>query len=287
MLMLLLVLPVSTEAQKQPIEADSCLYRIPRSSLKRVPVFLQATADSVNKAVLPSADLFAQSVAFKIREILGTKGSQLAEADSVVDWSRLWGEVIVNLRRSAQPTWSVPEWSARADTIPRSSISLLIRAIKGVVEDGEMIPYPQGISADSISFSLSLVNPIVTDKGKILPVDARQPVAVFSIAMAPEKSVQVIEAPKISYPEFSSSIRSIGGVRVTYVVNKSGRVEPETLKEVWPSGIDKPTGQLLRAYEAFLRAVKHGLPSAKFAPATIGGCPVKQVVQQFVEFKIP
>ncbi len=263
------------------------MYRIPRSFFKRVPVFLQATSDTANRVALPSADLFAQSVAFKIRDMLGTKGSQLAEADSAVDWSRLWGEVIVSLQRDGKPTWAVPEWSSRADTIPRSSISLLIRAIQGVVADGEMVPYPEGVSADSVSFSLSLVNPTVTEKGTILPVEARQPVAVFSIAMAPEKSVQVIESPHISYPEYSRSIGSIGGVRLTYVVDKSGRVEPESIKEVWPAGVARPTGQLLLAYEAFLRAVKRGLPSAKFAPAMIGSCPVKQVVQHFIEFKIP
>jgi len=274
-------------AQKQPYETDSCIYRIPASSLKRVPVFLQATADSTMKAVLPSADLFAQSVAFRIREILGARDAHLVEADSVVAWNRLWGEANVTLHKGGKPTWSVPEWSMRADTIPRSSIALLLNAISQVVDEGEMVSYPEGVDADSIPFSLSLVNPTVTEKGAILPVEARQPIAVFSIATAPERSVRVIESPHVQYPEYSRWLRSIGGVRMTYVVNKTGRVEPATIKEMWPIGLERPTGQLLLAYEAFLRAVKRGIPSARFSPAMIGSCPVNQVVQQFFEFKMP
>jgi hypothetical protein len=284
---LLLFVATNAESQKQPVELDSCIHRIPSSSLKRVPVFLQATADSAERLVLPSADFLAQDVAFKIREVLGATGPQLAEGDSAVDWSRLWGEVIVTLHRDAKPTWKVPDWSMRADTIARSSISLLVRAIKAVVDEGELIPYPDGVPGDSISFSLSLVNPTVTEKGKILPVVARQPIPVFSIAIAWERSAEVIKPPPVSYPEYSRSIRAIGGVRLTYVVNKSGRVEPETIKEAWPAGVAKPQGQLLLAYEAFLRAVQRGVPSAKFSPAMVGGCPVRQVVQQYFDFRIP
>lgn len=280
-----LLIASAAEAQKQPIEADYCIYRIPASALKRVPVFLQATADSTQRVVLPGADLFAQSVAFKIREMLGAHDSQLAEADSAVAWTRLWGEVNVTLHREGKPTWTVPEWSARADTIPRSSISLLVRAIKGVIEDGELVPYPEGATADSISFSLSLVNPTVTEKGKVLPVVARQPIPVFSIALAWERSAEMITSPRIDYPTFSRSIGSAGGVRLAYTVNRSGRAEPETIKEMWPAGVERPQGDLLRSYEQFLRAVKRGLPSATFAPAMIGGCTVKQVVQQYFEFK--
>ena len=102
---LLLFVATNAESQKQPVELDSCIHRIPSSSLKRVPVFLQATADSAERLVLPSADFLAQDVAFKIREVLGATGPQLAEGDSAVDWSRLWGEVIVTLHRDAKPTW--------------------------------------------------------------------------------------------------------------------------------------------------------------------------------------
>jgi hypothetical protein len=283
----LLFMAVTARAQKQPILPDSCIYRIPASSLKRVPVFLQATADSQKQAVLPSADLFAQSVAFKIREILGAKDSHLVEADSVVAWSRLWGEVNVTLHKNGNPTWSVPEWSMRADTIQRSSVRLLVQAISQVISDGEMVPYPDGVNADSIAFSLSLVNPTVTEKGKILPVEARQPIPVFSIAVAWERSVSMIKQANIEYPKFSRSINSVGGVRLTYVVNQDGRMDPETIKEVWPEGVARPTGNLLKSYEAFLAAVKKGLPSARYAPAMVGGCPLKQVVNQWIEFKIP
>ena len=283
--LVLLLLAGRSHAQNQPIEEDSCIDRIPASAFKRVPVFLQATADSAQRAVLPGAELFGQSVAFKIREMLGTREPQMAEGDSVVRWTRLSGSILVTLHRGAGLTWSAQEWSVPADTIQRSSMSLLYRAVEAVLNDGEFIQYPDAVDADSVFFSLSLVNPTVTEQGKMVPVVARHPIPIFSLAIPWEKPIRVIKNPRVEYPTFSQSIGSVGGVRVEYYVDKSGRAEPQTMKEVWPAGIPKPTGDLLTAYTEFLRAVKRGLPSARFSPAIVGGCPVKKVVDHFFEFK--
>ena len=136
----LLALPAS--AQKQPVELDSCLYRIPASAFKRVPVFLEATADSQSRAILPGADLFAQSVAFKLRELVGGNESRLAEADSSVWWASLWGEVVVTVTRAGPLTWHVADWSVGADTLPKSALAVLRRSIEAVASSGELIALP-------------------------------------------------------------------------------------------------------------------------------------------------
>ena len=285
---LITLLPaVPVEAQKQPIEPDSCLYRIPANAFKRVPVFLEATADSASRAILPGADLFAQSVAFRLRALLGGSESKLAEADSTIDWSRLWGEVVVTLHKDGAPTWAIPEWSSRDSDHPRSALRFLRNAIQDVVASGETVSFPDGFSGDSITFGLSLVHPRVMKDLKVIPVKGRQPVPVFTMAVAWEKSVELTKFPHIVYPEVSRSLGAIGNVQISFAVNKQGRADMETVKEVWPATLRRPTGELRNAYDAFLRAVIRGLPSARFSPAVIGGCVMNQKVVQTFDFKIP
>ena len=274
-------------AQKQPTPQSACYKTIPDRDLRRIPVYLEATADSSARPILPNADFFAQAVALRIRELLSPDQSKLPEADSAVLWSATWGEIIIVARKSAPLTLQVPEWSREADSIPRSAISLLRRAAGDVIASGESVVVPESIEGDSVSFGLSFVRPVVTPAGKVVPIKGRQPIPVFTIRVAWEKPVELTREPNISYPHVSQAQPFVGNIRVVYAVDTTGRVDLSGFKDIWPTAYKRPTGLMLRAYEAFISAIKEGLPSARFSPASIGGCIVKQRVEQTFEFKIP
>jgi hypothetical protein len=198
----------------------------------------------------------------------------------------LFGEVLVTVHRNASLTWHVPEWSRSADTLPRAGLTLLKTALADVVASGETVGFPDGIAGDSISFGLSLVHPIATREGKLIPVKARQAVPVFTIAVAWEKPVELTRNPEIAYPPRSRSMGAIGNVRLAFAVTKEGRVDPATVEEIWPAGLKRPTGDVRDAYEAFRRSVIKARPSARFKPAEIGGCIVNQKVEQTFSFML-
>ena len=283
-LLLCALYAVPAGAQKQPIEIDSCLYRIPATAFKRVPVFLEATADPASRAILPGADLFTQSVAFKLRELVGGDETRLAEADSSIWWASLWGEVTVTVDRRAPLTWRVAEWSAGADTLPRSALAALRKAIEAVAASGESIPLPEG-KETSWTFGMSLTNPLVTKQGKLIPVKGRQPVPVFTLLVPWEQPVEMIRLPQLEYSEFAKRLGATGSVRLSFTVDKSGRADPESVKEIFLAGEKRPVGEDRVYADSFIRAVKRALPSAKFAPANIGGCALNQVVQQVFDFR--
>lgn len=280
----ILLLAVPAQAQKQPMELDPCLYRIPASAFKRVPVFLEATADPASAVILPEADLFAQSVAFKLRELAGGTETALAEADSAIWWATLWGEVLVTRRRAGPVTWQVPDWSASADTLPRSALTLLRKSIEAVVASGESIDLPEG-KGDSAVFGLSLVRPLVTKEGKIVPVKGRRPAPVFTILAPWEQQAEMLRLPELEYSEFARRLGATGAVRLSFVVDKSGRADVGSIKEVFLPGEKRPVGDDRVYADGFIRAVKRALPSAKFAPAVIGGCELNQVVHQVFDFR--
>jgi hypothetical protein len=273
-------------AQQQPTTPDSCVEKIPPNSLTRVPVFLEATADSASRVILPDADLFTQSVAFKLRELLGGNESRLPEGDAAVAWDLLWGEVLVTAHRGGPPTWAVPAWSVMADTLPRSPLRILQRALEAVVASGETVILSDAVAGDSIGFGLSLLNPLVTQSGKVVPLKARQPVPVFTIGVARSKPVELTDEPHIIYPDVSRAMPYVADVRLAFAVDKTGKVDMESVQELWPSGVKRPVGQMLYAYDAFVRAIKRGLPSAKFSPAVLGGCVVRQMVTQTFKFRV-
>ena len=279
-----MMLGVPAGAQKQPIAMDPCLYRIPASAFKRVPVFLEATADSASRSILPAADLFAQSVAFKLREMTGGTDAALAEADSTILWATLWGEVVVTARRNGPVTWRIPDWSVGADTIPRSALVLLRKSIEAVVGSGESIVLPEG-RADSAVFGLSLVHPLVMKGGKVIPVKARQPTPVFTMAVPWEQQAEMLRMPNLEYSQFAVERGATGAVRLSFVVDKNGRADPKTVKEVFLPGEKRPVGEDRIYANGFIQIVRRGLPSAKFAPAVIGGCQLNQVVQQVFDFR--
>jgi hypothetical protein len=286
-LLLLVGIALPAAAQKQPIEVDSCLYKIPKSEFKRVGVFLEATSnDSASAAILPAADLFTQTVAYRIRALVGKSETTLIEADSAIAWWTVRGEVVVVVRPEGKFTWRVPEWSAGVDTMPRSSLALLRRAITDVAASGEWITWPEGNKQDSLTFGLSLVTPRVTKDRKVIPVKARQPVAVFTLMVPWEKSVEVLKSPNAWYPDKARNDWAIGMVRLAFLVDKSGRAKPETIKEVFLPGELRPRGEMAEYYNKFLKVVTQSLPSARFSPAVIGGCVMKQMVQQTFEFKL-
>jgi hypothetical protein len=164
---------------------------------------------------------------------------------------------------------------------------MLQRAVGAVVAGGESVMIPEGFAGDSVTFSLSLINPQVSQSGKLIPASSRQSTPVFTIATAWTKPVTQTREPNIIYPEISRSLMTIGNVRLVFPVDRSGRAIVDSVTEIWPSGVEKPTGDLRDAYEAFVRAVKHGLPQARYSPGVIGGCTVKQMVSQIFEFKYP
>jgi hypothetical protein len=70
-----------------------------------------------------------------------------------------------------------------------------------------------------------------------------------------------------------------------FVVDSSGRVDPATLRDLWPADRPRLTGELGGHYRAFLSAVRDGLADARYVPARVGGCATRQLVQQPFEFR--
>ena len=283
-----LLVPAITQAQSDSYDRSSaCVESLDPASFHRVPVVLNATvADARWVSILPGADLLNQSVALRVREILGQREAALPAADSVVNWKNLWGTIAVTATRDGRFRTRVHSSSVSAMDDPRSVLVLVVRALDDIASSGELVMWPEDLTGDSASFNITIHRPVVNKSGVMKPVALRQAVPMFTIGTPWESPVDVKRQPRIVYPELSRTNAVYGTVRFAFTVTESGKADISTIEEVLPDGVVRPSGDLLAYYSAFLSAVKRGLPSAEYHPAVIGGCPVRQKVIESFEFKL-
>ena len=87
----------------------------------------------------------------------------------------------------------------------------------------------------------------------------------------------VMQAPGSATPQYPDILRQAGvegDVLVTFVVDTTGKAEPNSLKV------------LRSTHDLFTKAVQTALPRMRFIPAEVGGKKVKQLVQQPFTFTI-
>jgi protein TonB len=95
--------------------------------------------------------------------------------------------------------------------------------------------------------------------------------------LATQVEVQVGIAQGSPMPKYPNILRSSGmegSARFRFVVDTLGHVEMGTVE------------QILTSHEAFSVAVRSTLPRMRFTPATVGGRPVRQLVELPIIFKI-
>lgn len=287
-LLLLLVKPPAAGAQAHStLDVRACRDSLPASALTRVPIYLEAeVTDSADRAILPSADTLVIRVAQLIRTSLAEPGTSLPEADLLIPGRRLGGNLRVVAHRAGGFTWSPALGWAGEDTLDAPSRHLLVQALTALRQGGVRLGWPAGVQAESLTFDLEYRWSDISEGGKVHPLTARHAVPVFSMAMPWVRPVVLRRRPHISYPSGSQTRGVQGTVVLQFVVDTAGRVEQDTIEERWPADRPRLTGELAEHYQAFLTAAKRSLAATRYHPARIGGCVVRQFVQQPFQFNL-
>lgn len=279
--------PRVVAAQSDTASAQRCLAELPASVFTRVPVYLQADAlDSTVRHVLPIVDLLTESVAARARALLGAEPHQLPRGDSTLSWRHLGPTFVVAVYPDARFSWRASDTSKSAGSARQPGAELLERALVATSDAGERIFFPEGVVRDSLLFMFSYRWPNVTPLGQIEPLETRFAIPVFTLPIPWEKPATTRRPPRVLYPEGSITDRAEGGVLLQFVVDTTGRVDLRTVRDLWPPDRPRLTGALGDHYNAFLAAARRALDAARYEPAQIGGCRVRQLVQQPFDFRL-
>ena len=262
-----------------------CTANLPSNVFTRVTIHLTAApVDSASRAVVSSVDLLTQSVATRLRAILGATGPVIPAADSTLMWDGL-GAVFVVVHTDGRYTWREPDTTNTARPV-RAGETLLRRAL-AVTRDAEgIIVVPDGSLADSAVFGLSYWEPVVSPTGKMQAVPLRVGFPVFTLPIPWSRPAEAIRPPEVKYPPAPRNAAAEGVLTLRFVVDTTGRVDMSSVRDVWPSGRPRYTGALGVYYDEFVRAATRALEDARYTPAEIGGCRVSSLVMQPFRFKL-
>ncbi len=261
-----------------------------------VPVYVRVTVvNRADTAAATSLLLIGEAVAARIRTALAGSPDVLPRGDSLVVRPRrdgataaLWvggidsAGVRVVARRDGTLHWTPvhsPESPAAA---------VLGRALAEAQQHDETFIMPESFTADSMPFTLGYVRKSDVVRGRVVARPAGPATLVaFTLRTAVEKQAAAVPGTlRATYPEGARMGHAEGLLALQFVVDTSGRADVTTVHDVWPADRPRLTGELRRHYDAFLEASVDGIRRARFYPAEIAGCKVKQLVQLPFSFSL-
>ncbi len=269
------------------VTMTECAAHLPPSAYFRVAVYAYVHLDSGNgPGTRAGAENFLSDLAEAItRELHGTPGV-LPPGDGAVGWQWVDGAIRVTAFRTGRMSWQTG-----GTPHPEGATQLLARALASADSAGDAIPLvANGDSTppDSIVFWIKTIHPDIDQAGRATPMKFEgTALPVFSLPVPWFERASIL--PGEQPPRYPIEARDRGVAATVieqFTVDKTGRVLPATIREVWPAGVPPLTGDRGRYWREFVASAHTALLADHFAPARIGGCVVSERVQQPFKFTI-
>jgi hypothetical protein len=247
-----------------------------------VVVYVRAdVADSVAQVIGPIADVFAQSVGQRLRELLHGRGDTIPPGEPTITWRNISDEnrLIVRIVRDSEPVYELA--SPHVDSV---AAAMLLTAAHIASDSGEAPLWTQISRSDTMVFGIRFE--LIPASATTLPDDIRAVFPVFSVMFPPRTPVRPDVHSEPEYPDDLRRMGVSGYVIASFEVDTAGHPLPETIKDVWPASKERLTGALLTDYNEFAQSVFKSIKAATFTPARLGGCAVPQLVVQPVTFSL-
>lgn len=138
-----------------------------------------------------------------------------------------------------------------------------------------------GFTSDSMPFTLDYVRGYDVVGGRIVAREAGpEALIAFTMRMGVEKLAAAVPGTlRADYPDEARYGGAEAHVVLNFVVDTAGAAVDSTVQDVWPRDRPRLTGRLGDHYVAFVRAATVAVLRARFSPAEIAGCKVRQLVQ--------
>ena len=263
---------------------SACVQALPDSAFHRAAVFVHGEVlDSGDARARPAVDLIAQEVSTHVRAALATApatadaAQRLPAIDSAFGRVYPEGRVSVVARRDGRVTWRS---TTRRDA-DRRPIELVERGLAAAHAAGDVLIANDVIRGDSLAFELAFVFARLARPGE--PRDTlrtRNPAPLFTALVPQEKQAATRPGTiNLRYPASLQAGGFEGRVLLEFVVDTTGRADRGTVRDASPSTAAALAPGLRGAYEQFVRSARDAVVDARFYPAEVGGCRVRQLVR--------
>ena len=281
---LLLIAPARARAQATPAGAtrrmNSCLEHLPPSVFTRVAVYATLqVGDSVSPTFAATADNLVQDLVIRAQKLLGAKPNTLPDGEPSIDWRGVDDDVHLTAFRDGRIIAKNPSPGA-------SAAAFLARALKEDSTPG-LLEFSADSARDSISFDIRFVRPTLDSAGYVSKPHVKRAAVPFVSVLAPwERPVSHKSGEAPHYPAQARDGGFEGTVILSFIVDSTGRAVDSTVKEVSPTGGLHLSREKQWIYDSFVASVRSAVRDFQFVPASIGGCPVNQLVQMPFHFEL-
>jgi hypothetical protein len=231
-----------------------------------------------------SVDLIADTIAGAARGLLRAAPGTVGAGEPEVTWRSLGGAVLVMAHRDGQFTArAAPDSAIGDEEADRRGRDLLLRAVAAVRASGETFIWDASVSGDSTEFALTLDHPEFSQDGTVRPLKARASFPTFTVDLPWLADVRYRHASVPRYPEPARKGMAEATVKLRFVVDTAGRAVSESIGDLPSKERDFGGGGF---YLQFLAASVAAIKKSQFVPAIRGGCPVRQMVQEALHFRL-
>lgn len=261
-----------------------CVDSLPESDLRRVAAFLVSDAADSSALLAQPGNLLVETVAGKVRSLLGAAHDQLPLGEPAVTRRGVDGSVIITLHRDGSFAGAAD--NVGSDSVHGAGIRLIERAITALSADRERVFWPDALKGDSIRFRISIAAPFPEKDGTAGDVETSFASPVFTLALPWGEHVSVKKLSRPVYPLLPIQGMSEGFVVIQFRVDEKGEVDPATIKDLRPPGSPPMLGPLTEYYRQFVNAAKSSITKSQYRPARVGGCSIPEVVRQPFQFSL-
>jgi hypothetical protein len=201
----------------------------------------------------------------------------------MVPWLDAHGALRVTVHRAGSLTFTDPDPTMSGSG---GGVALLASGLGDAIPAGFRFEWPVGVASDSVVFDIALTRSMKTLDFLLPRSSFDTPEEVFTVRMPLQyEPAREIRPARITYPSSISGRSATGYVTLAFVIDTAGRVEMKTVREVWGNQRPEVMRDMGRYYHDFVIAVRRGLPTARYEPERLGGCPIRSQVQQSFHFK--
>lgn len=258
-----------------------CVDTISSATEQRIAYLRATIQDSADEHLSQSADLFAQSVAQRLRVMLGAKGDTLPPAEPTLTWRNIRRGVTVAITATHDGGLAVQPLAEDVDPVAGGLVTRIARAVEA---SGDWFFWPPDEKRDSVSFDLSIA--LAPPHETRLTGGFGYAFPIFSMAYPVETGAVLTTTTLPPHPDKKFGVGGDGTVVLEFVVDSTGHVDTATVRDPLENDPQRPTGEAGEIYDEFIKSLREWLPTATYEPARIGGCAVSQLVQQPFSFSV-
>ena len=264
-------------------QSASCTAAIPASAMVLTAVYLAIndTTDSMPVRVRPYAAMLARAIARRVHMRFGPSGDTVPRGEPHVTWQGAGGEIRLTARRDGRIERTEPQ----GDPAVTAGVRMVVSALDAAIAAGEVPPWPSALPDSSISITLRLFTPMVSLQGRVWGAKPDLFVPLFDVLQPPMEPVKYQPGQGPAYPRGPRSARVMGRFEFTFVVDTTGRIDMGTV--LLKKHERRPAGVLdVRDRDQFLESLYAYFRRARFEPARIGDCRIRQLLDQAYEFRV-